>query len=208
MRAARRRSIRNLLGTLLLSAGVPMITAGDEFGRSQRGNNNAYCHDSPLTWLAWDSADRPRFAPELLETARHLIRLRTENPALRPMRFGRFGETVPSATRMEWFNADGETMGIDDWNSPAERTLQFLAASTPETEAPNRILLVVHAHESSAEIVLPEHDDVSGYTLLWDSADEAPSAPVPSPGSTPLAPGTTITVGAQSMRLYRADGAA
>ncbi|WP_022887876.1 glycogen debranching protein GlgX [Agromyces italicus] len=208
VRASRRRSIRNLLGTLLLSAGVPMITAGDEFGRSQRGNNNAYCHDSPLTWLAWDTADRPRFAPELLETARHLMRLRAENPALRPIRFGRLGETVPSASQMDWFNADGETMGIDDWNSPAERTLQFLAASTPETEAPNRILLVVHAHESDAEVVLPSHDEVSGYTPLWDSANEAPSTSVGSPGSGALAPGTTIIVGAQSMRLFRAAGAA
>ena len=181
-----------------------MITAGDEFGRSQRGNNNAYCHDSPLTWLAWEASDRPRFAPALLETARHLMRLRAENPALRPIRFGRLGETVPSASQMDWFNAEGETMGIDDWNSPAERTLQFLAASTPETEAPNRILLVVHAHEADTEVVLPRHDEVSGYTLLWDSADEAPSAPA----AAPLAPGATITVGAQSMRLFRAESAA
>ncbi|MGW9629234.1 glycogen debranching protein GlgX [Agromyces sp. NPDC055520] len=212
VRAARRRSIRNLLGTLLLSAGVPMITAGDEFGRSQRGNNNAYCHDSPLTWLAWDAADRARFAPALLETARHLIRLRAENPALRPSRFGRLGESVPSASRMEWFNADGETMGIDDWNSPAERTLQFLAASTPETEAPNRILLVVHAHESDAAIVLPSHDEVSAYTLLWDSADESPAAAAPGAGSAAapgtVAPGTAINMGAQSMRLFRAEGTA
>ncbi|PWC03969.1 glycogen debranching protein GlgX [Agromyces badenianii] len=201
IRAARRRSIRNLVGTLLLSAGVPMLTAGDEFGRSQRGNNNAYCHDSPLSWLAWNPADRARFAPELLETVRHLIRLRAENPALRPCRFGQLGEDIPSASQMHWFNADGETMGFDDWDSPAERTLQYLAVSTPETEALNRILLVVHAHESSAGIVLPEHDGVTAYTLLWDSADEAPSSATPA-----VAPGTRVEVDAQSMQLYRAEG--
>ncbi len=201
VRAARRRSIRNLLGTLLLSAGVPMLTAGDEFGRSQRGNNNAYCHDSPLNWLAWDAERRPRFAPELIATARHLIRLRRENPALRPVHFGRLGETTPGATQMDWFNADGGTMTIDDWNSPAERTLQFLAASTPEFEAFNRILLIVHAHEAVTEVVLPTHQGVTGYTLLWDSAEESPSA-----ASSEHAPGDRIEIAPQSMRLFRADG--
>ncbi|MDQ0892599.1 glycogen debranching protein GlgX [Agromyces ramosus] len=204
IRAARRRSIRNLLGTLLLSAGVPMLTAGDEFGRSQRGNNNAYCHDSSLTWLAWDAGQRPRSAPDLLATARHLIRIRAENPALRPVRFGVFGEPTPNASQMDWFNADGGTMTIDDWNSPAERTLQYLAASTPEFEEFNRILLVVHAHESETEVVLPQHAGVTGYTLLWDSADEAPAEPT----GDEFAPGERISVIGPSMRLFRALGSA
>jgi glycogen operon protein len=199
IRAARRRSIRNLLGTLLLSAGVPMLTAGDEFGRSQRGNNNAYCHDSELNWLAWDSTGRPRSAPDLLATTRRLIRLRAENPALRPVRFGRFGETTPNSSQMDWFNAEGTTMTIDDWNSPEERTLQYLAASTPEFEAFNRILLVVHAHESDVEVVLAEHAGVSGYTLLWDSADESPAD-----AAIDHAPGDRITMTGPSMRLFRA----
>lgn len=204
VRAARRRSIRNLLGTLLLSAGVPMLTAGDEFGRSQRGNNNAYCHDSPLTWLAWDPPERPRYAPALLATARHLLRLRAENPALRPIRFGRDGETTPSASEMYWFNADGETMGIDDWNSPVERTLQFVAASTPETEAFNRILLVVHARETEADVVLPAVDGVTGYLPLWDSAEETPETD--SSGGGELAPGARLRITGPSMRLFRAEG--
>ncbi|HET8780090.1 MAG TPA: glycogen debranching protein GlgX [Agromyces sp.] len=201
IRAARRRSIRNLLGTLLLSAGVPMLTAGDEFGRTQRGNNNAYCHDSPLTWLAWDAESRPRSAPDLLATATHLIRLRAENPALRPMRYDRHGEDVPNSSQMDWFNADGETMDLDDWNSPDERTLQYLAASTPEAEPLNRILLVVHAHESEVEVALAEHEGVTAYTLLWDSADEAPTD-----AATEHAPGERIAMAGASMRLYRAHG--
>ncbi|MFF2495106.1 glycogen debranching protein GlgX [Agromyces sp. NPDC058064] len=205
IRAARRRSIRNLLGTLLLSAGVPMLTAGDEFGRTQRGNNNAYCHDSPLSWLAWAAEDRPRFAGELLATTRHLLRLRAENPALRPIRFGRSGERIPSASQMDWFNADGETMDADDWNSPAERTLQYLAASTPETEAPNRILLVVHARETATEVVLPAAPGVTGYTLLWDSAEESPAG---GRGDDPAThgPGERMAVTGPSMRLFRAEG--
>ncbi|MRG58662.1 glycogen debranching protein GlgX [Agromyces sp. CFH 90414] len=196
IRAARRRSVRNLMGTLLLSAGVPMLTAGDEFGRSQAGNNNAYCHDSDLTWLGWEWADEQR---ALFDTTRRLIRLRAENPALRPVRFGVFGETTPGASQMDWYNADGETMTIDDWNSPAERTLQYLAASTPETEEFNRILLVVHAREEATEVVLPEHEGVAAYTLLWDSASETPAVAAAEPR-----PGERVRVSPLSMQLYRA----
>ncbi|WP_157005961.1 glycogen debranching protein GlgX [Agromyces laixinhei] len=203
VRAARRRSIRNLLGTLLLSAGVPMITAGDEFGRSQRGNNNAYCHDSELNWLAWDPAGRPRSAPELLATTGRLLRLRAENPALRPIRYDRAHEDVPNSSQMDWFTADGTTMDIEDWNSPEQRTLQYLAASTPVAEARNTILLVVHAHESDVEVVLAAHDGVGGYTLLWDSADESPAD-----AATEHAPGEHITMTGPSMRLYRAHAGA
>ena len=73
-------SIRNLLGTLLLSTGVPMLNAGDEFGRSQGGNNNAYCQDNETSWFDWDLAP---WQPDLLETTRHLVRLRQDLPVLR-----------------------------------------------------------------------------------------------------------------------------
>jgi len=198
IRTARRRSIRNLLGTLLLSAGVPMLTAGDEYGRSQRGNNNAYCHDSDLTWLSWRDDERDS---GLEATTRQLVRLRRENPAIRPVRFGVFGETTPSASQMDWYNADGDTMTIDDWNDPAERTLQYLAASTPEFEPLNRILLVVHAHEQPTEVDLPQHEGVTAYLLLWDSADEHPVTV-----ASEHLPGERIEISAQSMRLFRALG--
>ncbi len=103
--AARCKAMRNLMGTLLLSAGIPMITAGDEFGRSQRGNNNAYCQDSELTWLGW--GERDEWQDELLAVTKTLLRLRRENPALRPVRYGRFGETVQSASQMDWYNDRG-----------------------------------------------------------------------------------------------------
>ena len=195
---ARRKAIRNLLGTLLLAAGVPMITAGDEYGRTQRGNNNGYCHDSELTWLAWP--DREPWQVTLWEISRQLLRLRRENPALRPMRFGRFGETVPSATQMDWYNTEGLSMSDTDWNSPTERTLQYLAASTPEFEEFNRILLVVHGLEDDITVTLPEHAGVTGYTLLWDSArDDLAEAPTLEYG-----PGSELTVAGTSMVLFRA----
>jgi glycogen operon protein len=194
--ATRRRAIRNLLGTLLLSAGIPMLTAGDEFGRSQRGNNNAYCHDSELTWMPWE---REEWQHELHGVARHLLELRRENPALRPVRFGRFGETTPSATQMDWYNKQGESMSLDDWDSPAERTLQYLAASTPEFEAFNRILLVVHGLETEVTVTLPQHEGVTAYTLLWDSSEDDISDREPE-----HVPGEDLPVGPTTMLLFRA----
>ena len=83
--ATRRKAMRNLLGTLLLSAGIPMLTAGDEFGRSQRGNNNAYCHDSPLTWLSWDHAPWQR-RPARARPAPHPAAQRESRAASEPLR--------------------------------------------------------------------------------------------------------------------------
>ncbi|MCS5718632.1 glycogen debranching protein GlgX [Herbiconiux sp. CPCC 205763] len=197
--STRRRAMRNLMGTLLLSAGVPMITAGDEFGRSQKGNNNAYCHDSELTWLSWD---RRTWQKDLWRTTQHLLRMRRENPALRPVRYGVFGERTPSASQMDWYDAAGESMSVSDWNSPENRTLIYVAASTPEHEDFNRILTVIHGVEAPERVTLPLHDDVSAYELLWDSAQDVPSAhqaPVPR-----FAPGQVVDVAPTSMQLYRA----
>ena len=193
----RLRSVRNLMGTLLLSAGVPMITAGDEYGRSQHGNNNTYCHDSELNWMTW------RLAPwqqDLRETTRHLLRLRRENPALRPARFGVPQTRTPSASDMLWFDADGLPMDDEHWHSPNRRTLQYFAASTPEHEESNSILLVVHGLETTVDVTLPVHDAVGSYSLLWDSALRMAHQ---QPGEFP--PGTTLPVSGPSLRLFRAN---
>ncbi len=154
--------MRNILGTLLLSAGVPMITAGDEFARTQRGNNNAYCHDSALTWLSWQHAP---WQKDLFAHVQRLLELRRENPALRPMRFAKLGERTPSASVMEWYDHNGETMSIDRWTDPSHRTLQYVAASTPEHEAFNRILLMVHGNERPVAVTLPTIEGVSSLRL-------------------------------------------
>jgi glycogen operon protein len=196
--ATRRKAMRNLLGTLLLSAGIPMITAGDEFGRSQRGNNNPYCHDSELTWLTHSLTS---WQVHLRDHTRRLIRLRAENAALRPTRYGGPGESTPGASRMDWYDVDGGTMSEDDWERADHRTLQYLAESTPEsaTEQPNRVLLVVHGTEAATRITLPRHDGVVRYELLWSSADEEPLLE-PSHHE----PGENVHLDGTSMRLYRA----
>ncbi|GMA29633.1 glycogen debranching protein GlgX [Arenivirga flava] len=196
----RRKAMRNLLGTLLLSSGVPMLTAGDEFGRSQGGNNNAYVQDSPVAWVDW--SEREPWQNELWLTTQRLLRLRREHPALRPIRYGRAGEVVPSASRMRWFDALGGSMSPDEWNNPANRTLQYLAESTPEEEAVDRILLVVHALEDDTLVRLPHHDGFEGYQLLWDSAEETPRD-IDGHLEEHL-PGQMLQMAGTSMRLYRA----
>ncbi|MGN8552704.1 UNVERIFIED_CONTAM: glycogen debranching protein GlgX [Microbacterium sp. SLM126] len=195
--AVRRKAMRNLLGTLLLSAGIPMLTAGDEFGRTQRGNNNAYCHDSALTWLTWEHAPWQR---DLFAHVQHLLRMRRENPALRPIRFARLDEHTPSASVMEWYDEHGQTMSIERWTNPSHRTLQYVAASTPENEDFNRILLIVHGAEHDTAVTLPEIDGVKRYVPLWSSVDEAPGEERPDrePGEVVPVPGTT-------MHLFRAE---
>ncbi|MHB1235139.1 MAG: glycogen debranching protein GlgX [Microbacteriaceae bacterium] len=220
--AARRKTMRNLLGTLLLSAGVPMLTAGDEFGRSQRGNNNAYCRDSELTWLSWPDRERPweAWQRDLHAVTRALIRLRRQHPALRPSAFG--GTQGPdAASRLDWFSADGHPMSSVDWDLPGSRTLQLLAtagagSAAPGSAAPggaaregaaelpergrDRILLIVHGQDAPGTVTLPVHGGIGSYQLLWDSVNEpAPDAPGPV-----FSPATPVTVAAGTMQLYQA----
>lgn len=196
--AARRKAMRNLLGTLLLSAGIPMLTAGDEFGRTQRGNNNAYAQDSALTWIGWD------FEPwqeDLRAHVARLIELRHENPALRPSRYARLGEHIPNASVMDWYDQNGETMESEQWTDSGNRTLQYVAASTPDTEESNRILLIVHGTESPIDVRLPvELEGATRFISLWSSAHEQPSD-----DEEVFAPGDVLPVSGTSMRLFRVE---
>ncbi|WP_018503749.1 glycogen debranching protein GlgX [Parafrankia discariae] len=145
IRTARRRTRRALISTLLLSAGVPMLLAGDELGRSQGGNNNAYCQDNAVSWLAWPdgTADTPGAGtpgagtpgvgapgevpaadpagpdPALTTLVSGLIRLRRTAPVLRRQRFFRGGAPTPRRLPdITWFRQDGAVMSAADWNAP------------------------------------------------------------------------------------------
>lgn len=195
--ADRLRAARNLVATLLFSAGTPMLTAGDETLRSQTGNNNAYCHDSPLTWVNWDIGEAER---DFRDTVAHLIALRAANPALRPIRYDVADTTTPSASRMEWFNADGHHMDADDWNRTGVRTLQFFASSTPEFEEHNQTLTIVHGSGANIDLTLPSPSGVSSYRLAWDS-----SWPRPQHSDIEWLPGQTVTVTGMSVVLLVAN---
>ncbi|WP_423918017.1 glycogen debranching protein GlgX [Frigoribacterium sp. 2-23] len=191
----RRRSMRNLLATLLTSSGVPMLTAGDERGRTQRGNNNGYCTDSELTWVDWSTSP---WQEALIDDVARLIQVRAENPALRPIRFGVDGACTLSANDIHWFGRLGGALAPDEWNDPRIRTLQYLASSTPEHEEFNRVLVVVHGAETSTSVTLPRHLDVTTYTALWSSDDSS----LPDT----CAAGDEVLVSGPTVVVFSADG--
>ncbi|WP_375400155.1 glycogen debranching protein GlgX [uncultured Amnibacterium sp.] len=187
--AGRRRAMRNLLGTLLLSAGVPMLLAGDEIGRTQRGNNNAYCHDATVTWLNWNLAD---WQQDLHDVVRRLLTIRREHAALRPTRYAERGARS-AAVEMHWFDGSGEAMTEAAWGSIEDRTLQYYAC-TRTAAGTSQILLVVHGATTAVEVRLPEQDGVDSYDLLWSSADDGAPPLHLSPAAEVWVEGPTLLV--------------
>ena len=126
--ALRARQTRAILATLMLSAGVPLLLGGDEIGRTQAGNNNAYCQDNELTWFDWARADQ-----ELLAFTRTLIRLRRDHPAFLRHRF----LTGAAASDLQWFTPAGATMTDTDWADPGARSVALLmdGATDPDIAA-------------------------------------------------------------------------
>ena len=192
--AARRRSMRNLLGTLLLSTGVPMLNAGDEFGRSQRGNNNPYSQDNEISWMSWELEP---WQADLLETTRHLVRLRQEHPVLRQRSFFS-GRQVheDGSTDLAWFGADGELMG-DRWAASSGEVVQALYDGAWLGQ--RTVLLTLNGAAREVEVTLPTAPGATAYELLWDSDDD-----VPAPPARPVGAGTVVSMGPASMRVWRA----
>ena len=171
----RQKATRNLLATLMFSAGVPMFTAGDERGKTQKGNNNAYCQDNLISWLNWELSASD---VALEDTFALLTRLRRENPSLRSPNFGNFDEPTPGNDMIKWYNANGEIMTAEQWDNPENRTLVRLAVNLDEAGNKNATLMVIHGAESEIELTLPESEYLNGYQLLWSSeAFEAQQSP-------------------------------
>ncbi|MDN4478777.1 glycogen debranching protein GlgX [Demequina sp. SYSU T00039] len=193
---ARRRSLRNLLGTLLISAGTPMLLGGDEFGRSQGGNNNAYCQDNEISWFDWEHDD---WQVRLRESIAELIRLRREHAVLKPGRFydGVDRDPTDALFRADsaWFRADGEHEDEDWWESPETRVVQFMRSLSRPEEAD--ALVIINGDDEEVDVTIPS-DQGAPWHLAWDSAwdalDERDGAEV--------APGATQTLEALSLRLY------
>src|ERR1019366_9318807 len=112
----RARQQRNLLATLLLSQGVPMLLGGDEIGRTQRGNNNAYCQDNELSWFDWNLGDAER---ELYAYTRAMVRLRQSHPVFRRIQFFRGVHTLRGDKDIPWLRPEGREMAVADWSAPA-----------------------------------------------------------------------------------------
>jgi glycogen operon protein len=132
VRALRAQMQRNFLATLAFSQGVPMLSHGDELGRTQLGNNNAYCQDGPLTWIDWEIDTARR---ELLSFARRLFALRRAHPVLRRRSF--FSGAARGANRPKdvlWLRPDGTELGNDDWRDPEARRLGMLISGEAHDE--------------------------------------------------------------------------
>jgi glycogen operon protein len=207
--ALRRRQMRNLLTTLLLSQGVPMVVAGDEFGRTQGGNNNAYCQDSEISWLDWNLGAE---GESLLAFTRELIRLRRDHIVFRRGRFFQ-GATIPGTDVKDvtWLRADGVEMTEGDWaNAQAkmlclllsgEAGLMHLTARGDEETDDTFLLIVNAAHEDVAQ-KLPTADAGGRWETLIDTAREDGDE-----DGEPFAPGEEIGLVARSAKLLirRAD---
>ncbi len=195
---ARRQSMRNLMATLLISTGVPMINAGDEFGRTQWGNNNPYCLDIEEIWFDWDLEPWQR---DLLETSQFLIGLRRDHPVLRQRTFFT-GEAVNGngSTDVAWFGAHGHQLSPQEWESGGTYTLAMLLDG--DWIGSTSLLLLLHGGVREQVVTLPGNHSAQHYSLLWDSTWETPRVP---DDTVPLSPGTDITMAATSMRIYRLD---
>ena len=194
---ARRRSIRNLFATLLLSAGVPMINAGDEFGRSQWGNNNPYCLDIEDIWFDWDLE---AWQEDLLETAAFLVGLRRDHPVLRQRTFFT-GHAVDDdgSVDVAWFGAHGAPLSREEWESGGTNTLVMLLDGG--WIGTHSILIVLHGAAESGTVTLPDSPGIRGYSVLWDSAWETPRPSGDEAETTP--PRAEVAMGAASLRVYR-----
>jgi len=171
----RRRQQRNFLASLLLSQGVPMILGGDEIGRTQQGNNNAYCQDNEISWLDWENMDQ-----DLIAFVQRLIHIRREHPTLRrwkwlsgePVGRGRRGDIV-------WFRPNGEEMNDEDWdNGFARSLLAFLNGSQiADRDAAGGFItdhdfyLLFNAHIEPVEFELPPDDQRKTWARYIDTSD-------------------------------------
>jgi isoamylase len=170
--ALRLRQMRNLLASLLLSQGTPMLLAGDEFGRTQDGNNNAYCQDNDISWLDWDlNTDQDA----LLEFTKTLIQLRARHPALRHRRFLGQRQDAPHAPDLTWLTPTGQQMSDADWADDSRRAFGALIDAPPEDDDRRDVVLLAFnsAHED-VEFVLPEPPLQGRWKRLIDTQTAGP----------------------------------
>ncbi len=161
IRAVRRRQQANLLVTLLLSTGVPMLTGGDELGRTQGGNNNAYCQDNEVTWWDWEAGQEYQ---DLADLVRELLELRRAHPVFRQRHFFEGKPARPNGRKdLAWFDPDGRELSDPGWWDPELRTLgMFLAGDGIRSRHPDgtpilddSFLLWLHAADEEITVRLP-----------------------------------------------------
>jgi glycogen operon protein len=194
----RQRQKRNFLTTLLLSQGVPMLLAGDEMGRTQRGNNNAYCQDNEISWVDWESADQA-----LTGYVSRLIKLRSEHSVFRRRRFFD-GEAI------SWFTPAGEQMTGKDWDAGFTKSLAVYLNGDAITESGRRgepirddsFLLLINASELDLDFTVVPAEYGEQWNRILDTADLGGQHQ----GSEPVKPGDEIVVTSRSLQLLSRHG--
>ena len=201
IRALRARQQRNVLATLLLSQGVPMILHGDELGRTQQGNNNTYAQDSEISWIDWDAADVP-----LIEFVAAVVQLRRQHPTFRRARFfdGRpvrreEGAPLPD---IEWHRPDGSVMSPEDWDAGFGKAIAvFLNGDgirerdrpgEPITDA--SFLVLLNAGDDSVEFRLPGDDHGTQWETMIDTSGSGADSPLLDAGATAPISGHAVLV--------------
>ncbi len=173
--ALRERQMRNFLATLFLSQGIPMLCGGDEVGRTQQGNNNAYCQDNEISWFQWPLS---RAQLRQFEFTRWLIRLRQEQPVFHRRLFFQGRHIHGSAVKdLSWFRPDGKEMTEDEWTAGFTRCLGLRLAGDAieemdETGAPivgDTFLLLLNAHHEQLPFILPAHQARVRWELVLDT---------------------------------------
>jgi isoamylase len=185
--AVRARQRRNLLATLLVSQGVPMILGGDERGRTQRGNNNAYCQDNELSWYDWTpSTDAERFTA----FTRRLVALQRRHAVLRRRTF--FDGRMPDSGGLpdiSWFDVQGNPMTGQRWDDPGNRSIAYLLAGDRAGAPDDDLLVIMHAGLDPARLTVPGRPGAR-YALELDTGTDD-GAPAP---HEPLEPGAVLEV--------------
>jgi isoamylase len=169
----RERQLRNMLGTLILSQGTPMLLAGDEFGRTQHGNNNAYCQDTDISWLDWSLTDKGAGLTRFVQKVTHL---RHKYPILRRGRFftGAYNEEL-GVKDVTWINANGTEMQDHNWGDGNMQCFGMLMDGRAQTTGIRKrghdatLLLVINSYADMVEFTFPESPGGTGWTNLIDT---------------------------------------
>ena len=177
IRALRAKQRRNLIATLLLSQGLPMMRAGDEFNQSQGGNNNPYCQDNEISYLDWEDPDRND--GDLVELIHLVMKLRNAHPAFRRPRFLR-GAPIPGTALKDiaWLTPQGREMSDADWHDLGRRCLGLHLGGDPGDsfisllgyrERDDNFLMILNAHDEAIEWIMPKAETLVSWELLLDT---------------------------------------
>lgn len=203
--ALRSQQKRNMLATLMFSQGTPMLLGGDEFGRTQQGNNNAYAQDNEISWFNWDHSESDK---QLIEFTRRAITIRQKNPALtREYFFRGMPQEEGELKDVTWLHPEGWEMGPDDWSNPDLRTLGMRLDGSAIQEIdemgdpiePASVFLIFHSDEEPTEFTLPlveRGEELSHWVALLSTASEDGSV------SLKAKAGDTIEVPARTVLLF------